>query len=72
MAGALQTMAEDLRAGLAADLPDWGGAAVEAYRSMMNNNVDGLGGPAVHADTMSAATQRRATWSSSLETSSAT
>jgi uncharacterized protein YukE len=57
MAGALQTMAEDLQSSLAADLPDWGGAAAESYRSMMTNNVDGLGGLAVLADTMSAATQ---------------
>jgi uncharacterized protein YukE len=57
MAGALQTMAEDLQSSLAADLPDWGGAAAESYQSMMTNNVDGLGGLAVLADTMSAATQ---------------
>jgi uncharacterized protein YukE len=57
MAGALQTMADDLQAGLAADLPDWGGSAADAYRSMMTNNVDGLGGLAVLADTMSAATR---------------
>jgi uncharacterized protein YukE len=57
MAGALQAMAEDLQSSLTADLPDWGGAAAESYRSMMTNNVDGLGGLAVLADTMSAATQ---------------
>lgn len=57
MAGALQTMAEDLQSSLAADLPDWVGAAAESYRSMMTNNVDGLGGLAVLADTMQAATQ---------------
>jgi uncharacterized protein YukE len=57
MAGALQTMAEDLRSSLASDLPDWGGTAAESYRSMMTNNVDGLGGLAVLADTMSAATR---------------
>jgi uncharacterized protein YukE len=57
MAGALQTMTEDLQAGLATDLPDWGGGAAESYRSMMTNNVNGLGGLAVLADTMSAATQ---------------
>jgi uncharacterized protein YukE len=57
MAGALQTRAEDLQSSLAADLPDWGGAAAESYRAMMTNNVDGLGGLAVLADTMSAATQ---------------
>ena len=57
MAGALQAMAEDLRSNLAADLPDWAGAAADSYRSMMTNNVEGLGGLAVLADTMSAATQ---------------
>lgn len=57
MAGALQRMAEDLQSGLAADLPDWGGSAADSYRSMMTNNVDGLGGLAVLADTMAAATQ---------------
>lgn len=57
MAGALQTMAEDLRAGLDADLPDWGGSTAESYRSMMANNVDGLGGLSVLAETMASATQ---------------
>jgi uncharacterized protein YukE len=57
MAGALQSMTEDLQSSLAADLPDWAGAAADSYRSMMTNNVDGLGGLAVLADTMSAATQ---------------
>lgn len=57
MAGALQAMAQDLQSSLATDLPDWGGGAAEAYRSMMAHNVDGLGGLAVLADTMSAATR---------------
>ena len=57
MAGALQAMAQDLHADLAADLPDWSGTAAESYRSMMTNNVDGLGGLAVLAGTMSAATE---------------
>jgi uncharacterized protein YukE len=57
MAGALQSTAEDLHSSLAADLPDWDGAAADSYRSMMTNNVDGLGGLAILADTMSAATQ---------------
>jgi uncharacterized protein YukE len=56
MAGAVQTMAEDLQSNLAADLPDWGGRASEAYQSLMANNVDGLGGLAGLADVMSAAT----------------
>ncbi|GIM97146.1 WXG100 family type VII secretion target [Paractinoplanes toevensis] len=57
MAGALQTMAEDLQSNLAADLPDWGGAASEAYQGLMAHNVDGLGGLAGLADIMSSATQ---------------
>jgi uncharacterized protein YukE len=57
MSGALQAMAEDLHAGLAADLPDWTGSAAGSYRSMMTHNVDGLGGLAVLAGTMSAATE---------------
>ena len=57
MAGALATMAEDLQAGLAKDLPDWGGTAAQSYRTMMANNVDGLGGLSVLAATMSSATQ---------------
>jgi uncharacterized protein YukE len=57
MAGALQAMAEDLRAGLASDLPDWGGTAAGSYHTMMDNNVDGLGGLSVLAATMSSATQ---------------
>nr|WP_296069726.1 hypothetical protein [uncultured Actinoplanes sp.] len=57
IAGGLQTMAEDLRAGLAADLPDWGGTAADAYQRLMTNNVDGLGGLSVLAATMSSATQ---------------
>ena len=57
MAGAVQALAEDLRAGLAADLPDWGGSAAESYQGMMSRNVDGLGGLSVLAATMSAATQ---------------
>ncbi|WP_030435947.1 WXG100 family type VII secretion target [Actinoplanes subtropicus] len=57
MAGALASMAEDLKAGLANDLPDWGGTAAASYQKMMNNNVDGLGGLSVLAATMSSATQ---------------
>jgi len=57
MAGALQAMAEDLHASLNADLPDWGGSTSESYRSMMADNVDGLGGLSVLASTMSSATR---------------
>lgn len=57
MAGALQTMAEDLQANLAADLPDWSGGASDAYRDLMTNNVEGIGGLSVLAGIMSSATQ---------------
>lgn len=57
MAGELQSMATGLRADLAADLPDWQGAAADTYRSLMANNVDALSGLSVLAVTMSAATQ---------------
>ena len=57
MAGALQTMADDLRSSLAADLPDWAGTAAESYQALMANNVDGLGGLSVLAATMSSATR---------------
>jgi uncharacterized protein YukE len=57
IAGALRTTTDDLQSRLAADLPDWEGAAAESYRSMMTNNIDGLDGLTVVAETMSAATE---------------
>ena len=57
MAGALQTMADDLQSHLAADLPDWSGTTPEAYQNLMAANVEGLGGLAGLADVMAAATQ---------------
>ncbi|MFC7547507.1 WXG100 family type VII secretion target [Plantactinospora sp. GCM10030261] len=57
MAGALQTMAEDLAASLASDLPDWVGGAADAYQYTMANNVDGIGGLSVLAATMASATE---------------
>lgn len=57
MANELQAMTEDLQSSLAGDLPDWSGVAAGSYRSMMASNIDGLGGLAVLAGTMSAATQ---------------
>jgi uncharacterized protein YukE len=57
MAGALQSMAEDLQASLAADLPDWTGRASRAYQSLMANNVEAIGGLSVLAATMSSATE---------------
>ncbi|GGQ72232.1 WXG100 family type VII secretion target [Couchioplanes azureus] len=57
MAGALQSMAEDLHASLISDLPDWQGSAATAYQQLMGNNVDALDGLSVLAATMSSATQ---------------
>ena len=57
MAGALQTMADDLYSSLSSDLPDWSGSAAESYQGLMANNVDGIGGLSVLASTMSSATQ---------------
>jgi uncharacterized protein YukE len=57
MAGELQAMAADLQAGLAADVPDWQGAAADTYQALMANNVDALDGLSVLAATMSASTE---------------
>lgn len=57
MSAELQAMSEDLHAHLAADLPDWQGAAATTYQSLMANNVDALGGLGALAATMSSATQ---------------
>ncbi|MFD0520703.1 WXG100 family type VII secretion target [Paractinoplanes durhamensis] len=57
MAGELQSLAGDLEADLASDLPGWQGSAAESYQSLMAANVDGLGGLSVLASTMAAATQ---------------
>lgn len=56
MAAELADMAAELRAGLNADLPDWHGAAAEAYTSMMGSNVDAIGGLGAVSAAMSAAT----------------
>ncbi|GAA2492780.1 WXG100 family type VII secretion target [Winogradskya humida] len=57
MAGRLQSMAAGLESSLAADLPDWQGAAAESYKSLMANNVDALDGLGVLSYAMASATQ---------------
>ncbi|ROT32970.1 WXG100 family type VII secretion target [Micromonospora sp. HM5-17] len=57
IAGALQSLAAELKDGLATDLPDWRGEAAQAYQALMVHNVDALGGLGVLASTMSSATQ---------------
>jgi uncharacterized protein YukE len=57
ISGELQSMAGDLQAGLASDLPDWQGAAADTYQSLMTANVDALDGLGMLAATMSASTQ---------------
>jgi uncharacterized protein YukE len=57
ISGELQSMATDLQAGLTCDLPDWQGAAADAYQSLMAANVDALDGLGTLAATMSASTQ---------------
>jgi uncharacterized protein YukE len=44
MATELQSMAGDLQAHLDGDLSAWQGEAADAYRAMMANNVEGIGG----------------------------
>jgi uncharacterized protein YukE len=57
MSGALQAMAADLRACLAADLTGWQGPAADSYQAMMGNNVQAIDGLSALAATMSSATQ---------------
>jgi uncharacterized protein YukE len=57
ISGELQSMATDLQADLASDLPDWRGAAADTYQSLMAANVDALDGLGMLAATMSASTQ---------------
>jgi len=56
MAAELAAMAGDLRAHVQADLPDWQGAAADAYGSMMTGNLEALGGLAAVAAAMASAT----------------
>ena len=56
MAGALQYMANELKASLAADLPSWTGNSAIAYQALMVNNVDALSGLGGISAAMGAAT----------------
>jgi uncharacterized protein YukE len=57
IADELSTIAADLQTQLAADLPDWTGAAAETYQALMTNNIDGIGGLGAVSAAIGAATQ---------------
>ncbi|GAA2978478.1 WXG100 family type VII secretion target [Actinokineospora diospyrosa] len=57
MATELYAMCTDLGEHLNQDTPDWDGAAAAAYRSLMVNNVDALGGLAAISAAMAVATE---------------
>ncbi|RKT57319.1 WXG100 family type VII secretion target [Saccharothrix australiensis] len=57
MAAELRSMATDLGSHLAEDLPDWRGEAADAYRGLMANNIDALGGLAAVSAALAAATE---------------
>ena len=57
MATELHAMSADLRGHLEGDLPGWHGAAADAYRSLMVNNVDALGGLGAISAALAAATE---------------
>lgn len=57
MATELHAMSQELGTFLADDMPDWQGEAADAYRAMMVNNVDAIGGLAAISAGMAAATE---------------
>ncbi len=57
MAGELADMSSDLHARVAGDLPDWQGEAADAYRTLMSNNVEAIGGLGAVSAAMAAATR---------------
>ncbi|MEU5852390.1 WXG100 family type VII secretion target [Saccharopolyspora shandongensis] len=57
MAEELGSMAEDLKSSLESDLPEWQGAAADAYQAMMANNVEAVGGLAAISAAMASATE---------------
>jgi uncharacterized protein YukE len=57
MANELKSMSEDLGRYLANDLSEWTGDAAEAYRALMANNVDAIGGLSAISAGLAAATQ---------------
>ncbi len=57
MATELYSMSQDLGAHLTNDLTEWTGGAADAYRALMANNVDALGGLAATSAGLAAATE---------------
>ncbi|MBW4721995.1 WXG100 family type VII secretion target [Saccharothrix obliqua] len=57
MAVELESMSTDLGSHLANDLSNWRGEAADAYRALMANNVDALGGLAAVSAALAAATE---------------
>ena len=56
MSTELHAMCDELGKHLNEDIPDWHGESAEAYRSLMVNNVDALGGLAAISAAMAVAT----------------
>lgn len=57
MATELAAMSTDLKSALDDDLPDWHGPAADAYRQLMVNNVEAIGGLAAVSAAMASATE---------------
>ncbi|NMO53538.1 WXG100 family type VII secretion target [Actinoplanes sp. TBRC 11911] len=57
MATELADVSATLQSQVSADLPDWQGAAADAYRAMMTCNVQAAGGLGAASSAMAAATQ---------------
>ncbi|MFI9811214.1 WXG100 family type VII secretion target [Saccharothrix variisporea] len=57
MATELHAMSKELGEHLNSDLPDWRGPAGEAYRALMANNVEAIGGLAAVSAAMAVATE---------------
>ncbi|HVK22114.1 MAG TPA: hypothetical protein VM677_12210 [Actinokineospora sp.] len=57
MATELHAMSEELGTHLNDDMPDWQGEAADAYRGLMVNNVDAIGGLAAISAAIAAATE---------------
>lgn len=57
MATELHAMSKELGEHLNSDLPDWQGEAGEAYRALMVNNVEAIGGLAAVSAAMAVATE---------------
>jgi uncharacterized protein YukE len=57
MATELNSMATDLQSMVGADLPNWSGAAADAYHGLMAHNVNAVGGLSATSAAMAAATE---------------